>query len=99
MASRHTSGRACLPLITGPQLREARKLLLWGPDRLAKRARVAVGVIVQAEQQGGMAFLTPSVARTLRHILESEGLELSDDPLAPVRWRGDRGGRALSAAP
>lgn len=85
--------------MTGPQLREARKLLLWSPDRLAKRARVAVGVIVQAEQRGGIALLMPSVARTLRHILESEGLEFSDDPMAPVRWRGGREGAALSAVP
>lgn len=85
-------------MITGAQLREARKLLLWGPDRLAKRARVAVGVIVQAEQQRGVALVTPSVARSLRHILESEGLELSDDPMAPVRWRRDRTAGAPSTA-
>ena len=86
-------------MITGPQLREARKLLLWGPDRLAKRARIAVGLIVQAEQQGGAAAVTPGVARTLRQILEQEGLEFSDDPAAPVRWRRNPSSGGLSAAP
>lgn len=85
-------------MITGAQLREARKLLLWGPDRLAKRARVAVGVIVQAERKCGVALVTPSVARSLRQILESEGLELSDDPMTPVRWRRDRTTGAPAAA-
>ena len=87
VALRHTASPAGPSLITGRQLRDARKLLLWSPDRLAKRARVAVGLIVQAEQQDGAALLTPGVARTLRQIIEAEGLELGDDPAVPVRWR------------
>lgn len=86
-------------MITGPQLRGARKLLLWGPDRLARRARIAVGLIVQAEQQSGAVSVTPGVARTLRQILEQEGLEFSDDPTTPVRWRRDGPSGSLSAAP
>lgn len=86
-------------MITGRQLREARKLLLWGPDRLAKRARIAVGLVVQAERQGGVASVTAGVARSLRQVLEQEGLEFSDDPVAPVRWRRDRSSGGLSAAP
>lgn len=74
-------------MITGQQIRTARKMLNWGHDRLAKRARVAVGLIVQAEQQQGLPLMAPVVARSLRQILESEGLEFRDDPMAPVRWR------------
>lgn len=74
-------------MITGVELRLARKLLNWPPDRLAKRARVAVGLIVQAENAGGPSLIAPGVARTLRLILEEEGLQFQDDPLRPVVWR------------
>ena len=74
-------------MITGAQLRLARKLLNWPPDRLARRARVAVGLIVQAENRGGPDLMAPAVARTLRLVLEEEGLQFQDDPLQPVGWR------------
>ncbi len=87
-------------MITGLQLRAARKLLNWTPDRVARRARVAVGLIVLAEQRSGEMPMAPMVARTLRQIFENEGIEFSEDPTAPARWRGEGGGTpSASSAP
>lgn len=76
-------------MITGPQIRAARKLLNWAPDRLAKHARVAVGVVIQAESDRDAALVPVAIARSIRQTLESAGVDFGFDLPPLVRLRND----------
>lgn len=73
-------------MMTGPQIRAARKLLNWPPDRLAKHARLAVGVVLQAERDDGHTILSPAAARSIQYALQEAGIEFAEAP-ALVRLR------------
>lgn len=62
-------------MMTGPQIRAALKLLNWTPERLAKRARIGVGVVLQAERDSGYTLVSPAAARSIQHVLEEAGIE------------------------
>lgn len=81
-------------MITGPQIRAARKLLNWAPDRLAKHARLAVGVVIQAESDRDAALLPVAAARSIRQTLEGAGVEFGSVSPPLVRLRTDDDGRA-----
>ncbi len=73
-------------MISGSHIRAARKLLNWGPDRLAKRARLAVGIVLQAERDEDLSLISASATRSIQQALEDAGVEWTEPP-ALVRFR------------
>ncbi len=73
-------------MMSGSHIRAARRLLNWGPERLAKRARLAVGVVLQAERDEDASLLTPSASRSIQLALEDAGIEWTAPP-GLVRFR------------
>src|SRR4051795_9648002 len=62
-------------LITGSQLRAARALVRWSPDRLAESSQVAMATITDAEAEDGPVSVTAADARAMRLALEKVGIE------------------------
>ncbi|KQQ37529.1 hypothetical protein ASF58_23460 [Methylobacterium sp. Leaf125] len=68
-------------MITGAQIAAARKLLDWGPDRLARRAKLPVTVINRAEFSSGEPNITITQLDVLLRTLKAAGIEFTaEDP-------------------
>ena len=76
-------------MITGPQIKAARKLLNWAPDRLARHAKLAVGVVIQAESDRDTALLPVATERSIRQTLEGAGIQFGSVSPPLVRLRTD----------
>jgi hypothetical protein len=81
-------------MMTGIQIRAARKLLNWTPERLAKHARIGVGIVLQAERDGGIVLISPAAARSIQNVLEEAGIErVGPAGLVQLRQVGNFAGR------
>jgi hypothetical protein len=91
-APERTSARhgARLTLITGAQIRQARKLLGWEPSKLARRAKMHSLIIERAESVAGEPPITAYQAAFIREALLNAGVEFTngDEPGAKLRRRG-----------
>ena len=72
-------------IITGKQVKEARKLLGWSQLKLAQKSNVTDGKIMSCES--GEALLTPAAADAVRRALEGGGVEFASDIWPNVRLR------------
>jgi hypothetical protein len=61
--------------ITGSQLRAARALVRWSPDKLAESSWVAVATISDAETEEDSVSVTAADVQALRRALEKAGVE------------------------
>jgi transcriptional regulator with XRE-family HTH domain len=77
-------------LITGAQIRQARKLLGWEPSKLARRAKVHSLIIERAESVAGEPPITAYQAAFIREALLNAGVEFTngDEPGVKLRRRG-----------
>jgi len=69
-------------MITGDQIRQARKLLGWAASRLAQRAKVHSAIVRRAESVDGEPPVTVYQAALIRDTLERFGIEftIGDEP-------------------
>ena len=78
-------------MLTGLQIRTARKLLGWAAWRLAHKAGIARSAIVRAESTDGEAPITLYQHHQIRRALEAAGIEFTDDsePGVKLKARSD----------
>jgi ribosome-binding protein aMBF1 (putative translation factor) len=76
-------------VITGAQIKAARRLLGWPPSRLAQKARVVRAIIELAEKADGEPPLTIEHMKVIRAALEAAGVEFTDGGRPGVRLRAD----------
>jgi ribosome-binding protein aMBF1 (putative translation factor) len=62
-------------LITGTQIRGARRLLEWEPRELAKRATVKITTLQRAEASDGEPAITIAHRDAIQSALEAAGVE------------------------
>jgi transcriptional regulator with XRE-family HTH domain len=74
-------------VITGAQIREARKLLHWKPETLAKRARLTVQTIERAEGVDDDPPVTIANLYAIERALEDAGVEFTDGDPPGVRLK------------
>ena len=76
-------------MITGAQIREARRLAGLGPRELARRAKISVAVVERAEGVDGEPMITTAQAHALQRALEAAGVEFvsGDSPSAKLKSR------------
>ena len=73
-------------MITGAQIRAARKLLGWEPFQLAQRARLHSAIVQRAESIGGEPPITAYQKALIRNALQDAGVEFTNgDPPGVVR--------------
>jgi hypothetical protein len=75
-------------VITGAQIRSARKLLGWEPYKLAQRAKVHSLIIQRAESVSGEAPITAYQKALIRDALRSAGIEFIDGDEGGVKLKG-----------
>jgi hypothetical protein len=77
-------------VITGAQIRQARKLLGWEPYKLAQRAKVHSLIIQRAESVSGEAPITMYQKALIRDALQAAGVEFTtgDEPGVNLKARG-----------
>ena len=61
--------------ITGAQIRAARSLVRWSALELATAASVGVATVRRAEADDGLPSTTPANLLSIRHALETAGIE------------------------
>jgi len=66
-------------MLTGEQIRQARNLLLWQPEKLARRARVTTETIHRAESVDGDPPVTIAHLYAIQRAFEAAGVEVADD--------------------
>ena len=66
-------------MLTGLQIRTARKLLGWAAWRLALKAKLSIKTLRRAEIAAGEAPLTLEQAYKIGHALEVAGIEFTND--------------------
>ncbi len=64
-------------MITGAQIRQARKLLRWEPSKLAQRAKVHSLIIQRAESVAGEPPITAYQAAFIREALQKAGVDFT----------------------
>jgi len=74
-----------LSVITGAQIRQARKLLGWEPYKLAQRAKVHSLIIERAESVAGEPSITAYQAAFIREALQNAGVEFTNGDPPGVR--------------
>jgi transcriptional regulator with XRE-family HTH domain len=81
-------------MITGKQIRAARKLLGWEPFQLAQRAKLHSAIVQRAES--GAPPITKYQEALIRNALEAAGVEFTngDEPRVKLNARGKKGARA-----
>ena len=69
-------------VITGAQIRQARKLLGWEPFKLAQRAKVHTLIVQRAESVAGEPPITRYQEALIRNALQAGGVEFTngDEP-------------------
>jgi hypothetical protein len=72
-------------VITGPQIRQARRLLDWRISGLAKKAGLPISTIERAECAEGEAPITLAHEAAIRLALESAGVEFTSGDVPGVR--------------
>src|SRR5215207_4246587 len=85
-------------MITGEQIRAARKLLGWEPFQLAQRAKLHSAIVQTAES--GAPPITKYQEALIRSALEAAGVEFTngDEPGVKLNARGKKGARGSSDA-
>ncbi len=83
-------------MITGEQIRAARKLLGWRHAELAKQARISAHSVERAESSVGESFVPGQDMQAMRAALESAGVEFTngDEPGVKLKRPGPQGGLA-----
>jgi hypothetical protein len=76
-------------MITGAQIRQARKLLNWDREQLARKARLRTRLIALGESVEGAPPLVADDLQALKHALEAAGVEFVDGPPG-ARLQGSR---------
>src|SRR5215218_7355825 len=64
-------------MLTGEQIRQARNLLLWQPEKLARRARVTTETIHRAESVDGDPPVTIAHLYAIQRAFEAAGVEVT----------------------
>jgi ribosome-binding protein aMBF1 (putative translation factor) len=82
-------------MITGPQIRAARKLLGWEPFQLAQRAKLHSAIVQRAES--GAPPITKYQEALIRNALENAGVEFTngDEPGVKLKATKERKGARL----
>ena len=75
-------------MITGPQIREARRLLGWPAYRLAQRCKVTAITMAKAEHDETQAKVAEGTLDRIEAVLESAGIEFTNGGQPGVRMRG-----------
>jgi hypothetical protein len=65
-------------LITGAQIKKARKLLGWRQAELAKQARIPTHSVESAESSIGASFVPGQDLQSMQVALEAAGIEFTD---------------------
>jgi ribosome-binding protein aMBF1 (putative translation factor) len=83
-------------MITGDQIRQARKLLGWPSSRLAQRAKVHSAIVRRAESVDGEPPVTLYQAALIRDALERFGIEFTngDEPGVKLKAKAGNGRKA-----
>ena len=76
-------------MITGAQIRQARKLLGWSVKELGRRAKLAASTVHRAECVDGEPPITEAHAAVLRHVLERRGVEFTNGDEPNVKLKGE----------
>src|SRR5215211_4033834 len=66
-------------MLTGEQIRQARNLLLWQPEKLARRTRVTTETIHRAESVDGDPPVTIAHLYAIQRAFEAAGVKVTDD--------------------
>ena len=74
-----------LNMITGAQIREARRLLNLEANALAKRAKLPISVISRAESVEDEPMITMAHAQAIQRALEDAGAEFTNSDQPGVR--------------
>ena len=79
-------------MITGAQIRQARKLLGWEPYKLSRQAKVHSLIIQRAERVASEPPITGYQAALIRNALEAAGIAFTngDPPGVKLRSEGKR---------
>ena len=77
-------------MITGTQIRHARKLLGWERYKLAQRAKVHSSIIERAESVPGEPPITNYQKAFIREALRAAGLEFTNGSELGVKLRSAR---------
>jgi transcriptional regulator with XRE-family HTH domain len=62
------------PMITGPQIRRARRLIGWTVSALANTASVSAAIVERAEQSSGVPSITLAQAQRIQLACEEAGI-------------------------
>ena len=65
--------------LTGPQIRAARALINWSAEDLSRHSSVSLRTIRRAEVAGWQTAMTAANDLALRRVLESAGVEFTDE--------------------
>lgn len=66
-------------MLTGPQIRQARKLLRWDRPTLSRNALVSQALLQAAESSDGPAWLTDEQEAGIRRACEEAGIRFETD--------------------
>jgi len=77
-------------MITGAQVRQARKLLGWEPSKLARRAKVHSLIVERAESVASEPPITAYQAALIKQALVNAGVEFTngDEPGVKLKPKG-----------
>jgi ribosome-binding protein aMBF1 (putative translation factor) len=79
-------------VITGAQIRAARKLLGWEPFQLAQRAKLHSAIVQRA--RSGAPPITKYQEALIRNVLEVAGVEFTNGDEPGVKLRATKAGKA-----
>ena len=84
-------------MITGRQIRDARKLLGWSRVRFSEATSITQGLVAAVESADGSAWLSEDQESAIRRALEAAGVEFvfEDDEGPGVRLRKVDKGEAI----
>ena len=74
-------------MITGAQIRQAREMLAYSPERLARKAKVRPETIERAERTPGEPSITLSQATAIQRAFEAAGVEFTNGTPPGVRLK------------
>src|SRR5215207_632692 len=83
-------------MLTGEQIRQARNLLLWQPEKLARRARVTTETIHRAESVDGDPPVTIAHLYAIQRAFEAAGVEVTDHEVK-LKAESEIAGRDMEA--
>jgi ribosome-binding protein aMBF1 (putative translation factor) len=77
-------------MITGRQIREARKLLQWNRAALSGMAELPVEIVARAERTDGIPSITLAQGRKLEAICEAAGVHFHPNGSVTLKAENDR---------